>query len=79
MDLSPSWEAKSRSATQEIPNFYEARKFITVFTRALHCPLNPMNPVYTTSSFSLRSFLILPSEIELKDLHVKVSNDIKIR
>jgi hypothetical protein len=36
MECSPSWEANSPSAGQEIPTFYGNRWFITVFTRAHH-------------------------------------------
>jgi hypothetical protein len=38
MEQSPSWEANSHSASQEIPRFYGARRFITVFTRAATGP-----------------------------------------
>jgi hypothetical protein len=34
MGENSSWEANSRSASQEIPRFYGTRRFITVFTRA---------------------------------------------
>jgi hypothetical protein len=36
MELSFSWEAVSCSATQDVVSCYEARRFISVFTRALH-------------------------------------------
>jgi hypothetical protein len=36
MELSPSWEANNCSTPQDNPNFYRARRFISVFTRALH-------------------------------------------
>jgi hypothetical protein len=36
MELSTSREAASQAATQELPNIYGTRMFITVFTRALH-------------------------------------------
>jgi hypothetical protein len=58
MELSPSWEATSRSATRFII-FYETRSFITVFTRARWIQFVPPNPV------SLRSILILPSHLWL--------------
>jgi hypothetical protein len=35
-----SWEAASRSATQEFPNNYGSRRFITVFTAALQWSLS---------------------------------------
>jgi hypothetical protein len=41
MELRPSWEAANCAATQEIiPAFYRTRRFITVFTRALHWSLS---------------------------------------
>ena len=40
MEQGPSWEAKTSSATQEIPAFYGTRMFITVFTRARHLSLS---------------------------------------
>jgi hypothetical protein len=40
MELSPSSEAASCAATQEFPNFYGTRRFITVFTRALQWSLS---------------------------------------
>jgi hypothetical protein len=39
MQLSSSWGASSRSATQEFA-FYGTRRFITAFIRALHCSLS---------------------------------------
>jgi len=37
MEQSPFWQCNSLSVNQEIPPaFYEARRFITVFTRACH-------------------------------------------
>jgi hypothetical protein len=36
VEKSSSWEADTRSADQEIPSFYGARRFIAVFTRAHH-------------------------------------------
>jgi hypothetical protein len=40
MELSPSWEAANCAATQELPSIYQTRRFITVFTRALHWSLS---------------------------------------
>jgi hypothetical protein len=40
MELSPSWEVDNCAATQEHPAFYGTRRFITVFTRALHWSLS---------------------------------------
>jgi hypothetical protein len=36
MELSPSGGAANSAATQEFPSIYGTRRFITVFTRALH-------------------------------------------
>jgi hypothetical protein len=35
-EMSPSWEAASHSATQGFPKIYGTRRFITMFTNALH-------------------------------------------
>jgi hypothetical protein len=41
MELSSSWEGANCAATQEIiPAFYGTRRFITVFTRAIHRSLS---------------------------------------
>jgi hypothetical protein len=40
MELSPSWEANSHSASQEIASFYRTRRFITVYTRARYWSLS---------------------------------------
>jgi hypothetical protein len=40
MELSPSSETTSCTATQEFPNIFGTRKFITVFTRALNQSLS---------------------------------------
>jgi hypothetical protein len=41
MEQSPSWEANSPSASQEIPRlFFATQRFITVFTRARHQSLS---------------------------------------
>jgi hypothetical protein len=48
MELSLSWEAASPSATQEFPNVYGTRRFITVFTRAHHCYLSSVRSIQST-------------------------------
>jgi hypothetical protein len=40
MELSTSSEAAGSEATYKFPNIYGTRKFITVFTRALHWSLS---------------------------------------
>jgi hypothetical protein len=40
MEQGPSWEAGNCAATQELPSIYGIRRFITVFTRALHWSLS---------------------------------------
>jgi hypothetical protein len=40
MEQSPSWEAETSLATQEIPRIYGTRRFITAFTRARHLSLS---------------------------------------
>jgi hypothetical protein len=64
MKLSPSWEAANCAAT---PTFYGTRRFITVFTKALHWSLSwarsiqciPSHPIF------LRSILILFTHLSL--------------
>lgn len=57
MNKYPSWKAESRSASQEIPNLYEARRYTTVSTRARHCHCpkpdesNPVSPPHGHCAF----------------------------
>lgn len=63
MELSHSSEATSQMTTQEFPNFYTTRRFITVWTRTLLWSLSrarriqsiPSNPVFLRFIFSLLS------------------------
>jgi hypothetical protein len=61
MDQSPSWEANSRSDSQEVSNFYGTRRFITVFTTARHRSLSWAKWTQFTTSHPtiIRSILIL--------------------
>ena len=59
MEHSP-WEANRFAASQEIPAFYETRRFITAFTSAPPLPsLSQLEPVLTPHPTSWRSILIL--------------------
>jgi hypothetical protein len=59
---SPSWEANSRSAAQEITAFYGNWRFITVFTKACHWSLSWARWILSTPSHFL---LILSSQLRL--------------
>jgi hypothetical protein len=61
MKQSPSWEAKSHSASQEILQFYGTLRFITAFTTARYWSLSWVRWIQSTPSnfISLRSILIL--------------------
>jgi len=63
MKQSPSSEANSHPASQEIHRVYETGRFITVFTKARHWPLSWVRCTQPTTShcISLRSILILSS------------------
>jgi hypothetical protein len=67
MELSPSWEAASRSATQEFANILWNRTFITVFTRALHWSISWAKLIQFISphSISLRCISILSDHLRL--------------
>jgi hypothetical protein len=45
MELSPSWEAASCAATQELPSIFGTRKFNTGSTSALHSSLFRARPI----------------------------------
>jgi hypothetical protein len=49
-EQSPSWEANSHSASQEIPAFYVTWRFITVFTTARHQSLSWSTWIQSTHS-----------------------------
>jgi hypothetical protein len=64
MEMSPSWEETSCVATQDFPNIYGNRRFITVSTRGLHWSVSwvrsiqfiPPHPIVLV--FLLVSFLL---------------------
>jgi hypothetical protein len=61
LDLSPSWGAASCAAKlKNFPEFYGTRRFITVFTRALHWSLSWARSIQSIPShpISLRSISI---------------------
>jgi hypothetical protein len=66
-ELSPSWEAAHCTATQELPCILWTRRFIIVFTRALHWSLSWARSIQSISSHpvSLRSILILSAHLRL--------------
>jgi hypothetical protein len=67
MELSPSWEAASCAATQELRAVSGTWSFITVFTRALHRSLSWARSVQSIPAYpiSLRSVLILSNSVAL--------------
>jgi hypothetical protein len=67
MELSLSWEAASSSATQTFPSILWTRRFITVFTWALHWPLSWARSIQYIphNSISLRFISILSSHLRL--------------
>jgi hypothetical protein len=67
MGLSSSWEAASRSATQELSNIFGTRRFIAVFTRVLQCFLSWARSIQSIPPhpIPLRSILVLSSYLRL--------------
>jgi hypothetical protein len=67
MELSPSGGATNSAGTQEFPSIYGTRRFITVFTRALHWSLSWARSIQSIPShpISLRSILILSTHLRL--------------
>jgi hypothetical protein len=67
---SPSWEASSQSASQEIPNLLWNPRFTAVFKRTRHWSLSWARCIQSTISHhtSLRSNLILSSKCLFKNI-----------
>jgi hypothetical protein len=65
--LRPSWEAVSHAAINNFPAFYGTRRFITVFTRALHWSLSWASSIQSTLPhlIPVRSILILSTHLRL--------------
>jgi hypothetical protein len=75
MEQSPSWEAHSHSARQEIPAFYGTRRLISVFTRTRYWTLSWAKCIQPTNShtMSLTTVPIFPSDLPTKILHYFLS------
>jgi hypothetical protein len=67
MELRPSWEAPVVQLPKNLPAFYGTRRFITVFTRALHWSLFWARSIQSIPPhpISLRSTLILSTHLRL--------------
>jgi hypothetical protein len=66
MEESPTWEADSHSASQEIPRLLWNPKFITFFTKARHWFWARSTQSTTYQPFPLRSNLILSLHLSLR-------------
>jgi hypothetical protein len=67
MELSPSWEPPVVQLLKNFPEFYGTRRFITIFTRALHWSLSCARSIQSIPShhISLRSILTLSTHLRI--------------
>jgi hypothetical protein len=65
MDLSPSWEAPIVQLHKNFPALYGTRRFISVFTRALHSSLTSARSTQSILSHPMTATSISPNLISI--------------